>query len=378
MGTQQLQINVHPEVFKVEDPRVLRMRGGRLTTEAFAFLITPEDPFVLIKDTIYLLTEQEFYALRAAPAYAQLDDTAFMYVIGLPDVSFMEPADIAYIAKVRESHQGCTACRYRHFKQGIQRIANKYKLVVPRSDVPDVKIVEYPKISEPIVSKIPQLLRPMYQIPYPERKPCVDCVEKHVAQAWVLAGEVVAGYTDHIALVAAHLGEAVDEVPKQLAALRDTLEFCLARTNLYRKPFVPIRLILPLIDLARLNDMETYNHTYTEMPADATMVLDFDEGLKKELEDALKDTNTYRLCGMLQKADDIILEYKKKPSQSLRVMWEGVLGTIEGECAFTAPGFAKMVRNRRLLFLGDPGLAAEADYGFSDIVMCLNGLRDAG
>lgn len=43
------------------------------------------------------------------------------------------------------------------------------------------------------------------------RKYCLDCVIKHLAQAFVLQMEVAMGYSDHLLLVIGHLAEASEE-----------------------------------------------------------------------------------------------------------------------------------------------------------------------
>jgi len=43
------------------------------------------------------------------------------------------------------------------------------------------------------------------------RKYCLDCVIKHLAQAFVLQMEVAMGYSDHLLLVFGHLAEASEE-----------------------------------------------------------------------------------------------------------------------------------------------------------------------
>ena len=55
-----MNIKLHEDVYKVQDPRIKRVLTGGMSLETFAATIGPNDPFVLIHDTIYVMTEQEY------------------------------------------------------------------------------------------------------------------------------------------------------------------------------------------------------------------------------------------------------------------------------------------------------------------------------
>ena len=68
------------------------------------------------------------------------------------------------------------------------------------------------------------------------RIPCVDCVAKHLSQAYVLQGEFYQGYTEYLALIEAHLNEALEECPPGNAELRKSIKDMIASVSVDRKP----------------------------------------------------------------------------------------------------------------------------------------------
>lgn len=354
-------ITVNPEVFKLEDPRVKQLASGRISAEAFSLLIGPEDPFMLVDNTIFAMTENEYYATRAITPVNRTSEAAFRYVVELPDKSFMHKVDQDYMDRLKADLPTCPACRYRKYKNEVVKLIHKYNIRIPdeyRDQKVEADIPPYPKTSGQVVSLLTLMLQHMYRVSMPVRNGCIDCVEKHIAQAYILGNEVLCGYPEHFALVIGHLGEAIDELPMDFKALKDTLVFCLGYTRKNKRPFVPIGLIMPLVDTARkaLNQsMEAQKDSIVDNRS-TEMNLDFTDIEKNELV-ILDERILTTILRHLENAD----------ATSDRVPWEGAVACAADACAGLCPNFSNMLRNRRLIFIGDVALAAKSGYSFKEI-----------
>lgn len=354
-------ITINPEVFKIEDQRVRKLAAGKISSEAFSMLIGPMDPFMLVDNTIFAMTESEYYATRAIAPVNIASEAAFRYVVDLPDKSFMHKIDQDYMEKMKADLPTCPACRYRKHKNEVIKLIHKYNIRIPdeykntqsAGDVPP-----YPKTKGDVVPLLTLMLQHMYRVSMPARRGCIDCVEKHVAQAYVLGNEVLCGYPEHLAMVIGHLGEAIDETPMDFTALKSTLVFCLGYTRKHNKPFVPIGLILPLIDKARHALNQSMEAQTDDISANRTteMNIDFTDVEKNELS-ILDDARLETILRHLDAADNTVE----------RVPWEGYVASAADSCAMLCPNFSNMLRNRRLIFIGDVSLAEKAGYSFKDV-----------
>lgn len=277
-----LHLNLDPECLKLDDPRINRVRTGKMSIEVFTLLIQPDDPFVIINDTIYVMTPQEYYASKSLASIELTVEATFKHINELTDISFMTDADRAYIDRMRKDLPTCPSCRYKRYKDEIYKIAKKYNIVVTAGTYND-NIPPYPalavrangKVSDPVMPKVSDLVSHLYSINRSERKACIECVRKHVSSAFVLAGESYTGYPEHISIINAHYGEAIEEMPKTAEALRRTLEFCMAKTAYMKQAFVPIGAIMALLRMAMLDMTEYMDDTRTE--AATTLELDITE-----------------------------------------------------------------------------------------------------
>ena len=365
---EHLKIDVDNDVFKLNDSKVQRLRTGKLSVEAFVMLIQPGDPYVLIGNTIYALTEQEYYALRAIKPLDVMTETAFHHVLELEDLSFMNEQDRMFLDEVKEAIPNCTACRYKRYKDEVYKLVKKYSIPLPEQPASTVNEDkgEYPGTTGDIYPNVFNMTAHMYKVEIPDRRSCIDCVEKHVAQAYVLSKEFFQGYPEYISMVIGHLGEAIDELPKDFTALKDSLEFCLARTKYTRIPFVPLYLILPMLACAR-KDLSQSVETQRDINVDNTLFeLDITEQAEQEL-DTLDTVMARKFAASCMAADNFILKVENL-SDFDRVSWEGSMAYAADMVAEVAPGVANIIRNRRLLFLANPVLARTSGYMLSDIV----------
>lgn len=369
---EHLKIKLSDELFKLKDPRVQRVLSGRMSVEAFALLVRPGDPYVLIGDTIYPLTEQEFYALRAVMPMNIMTDKVFRWVIDqCPDISYMREKDRKFIEKIRQDLPSCPACRYNRYRDEVYKLVKSYDIKLPAElmgktahDTLADK-AEYPETTGPLAPVAFAMMNHMYAVPLETRKPCIDCVEKHLAQAWILSREALQGYPEYASMVVGHLGEAIDEMPKELHELKQTVEFCLARTNYRKVPFVPLMLMAPMLTYAR-NDMDRPVDEMQDVDAAETaMDLEFTPEAIKEL-DFIKEDQKLCKCVIeeAERTDNFILGVEN--SDERRIAWQGAMGCLADHMADIAPKTAGIIRNRRLLFHVEPRLCLEANLTLAD------------
>lgn len=214
-----------------------------MSAEAFSLLITPDDPFVLIKDTVYALTEDEFYASKTTVPISAFIENAFKTVMGLESYDMMSEEDRNTIQRIKKDLPHCSACRYKKHKNTVYKIAVKYKLIT-KEQTERMRTLHYPETTGVIAPTVSALLDHMYKMPAQQRRSCIECVEKHISQAYILGNEVLMGYPEHMPLLCGHLGEALDEMPKDADTLADTLRFCRARSLAFNKPYIPLYAIL--------------------------------------------------------------------------------------------------------------------------------------
>lgn len=370
----RIHVKIDDEVLKFKDSRVSQLLSAKLSVQGFALSIVPGDPFVLIGDTVYALTENEYYAMRASLPSNRMTEANFKYILNMEDISFMSENDQQLVRRVVKELPGCSACTYKRYKNEILGLIGKYGIklpdsnsILPPKEVRDVP--EYPETIKPVVKKVSHLLSGMYTLPAMERMSCMDCVEKHLSQAYILGNEALMGYPEHLYLMVGHMGEAIEEMPKQLEAVRSTVEFCLACTNAYRKPFLPLWLLTSLLALARRETFRLADNHGGHDPA-ADMSLDITDDIKKEL-GALDGPAKQRLKDHCEAADKFIPGVSNDDSG--RILWEGAMALAADCAAQLAPLTANMIRNRRLMFVACPELVGE--YKLADVAACLDGKR---
>lgn len=366
-----MSVKVNPEVFKLKTPSVEMLRSGRISADVFAATLGPGSPVVLVGDTLYALSEEEFYASRALKPINVMTEEGFRAILDMGDLSFMHRIDRAFIDHVRADLPNCSRCRYNRYKDEVYKIAKKYSLhtgaeAADIAEAVESDKAEYPETESPVVPLVSSLVQGFYKVSVPGRKPCIDCVEKHIGQAAVLAGEIRCGYPEHVIFFAGHLGEALDELPVEFDALRRSLEYCLARTVKSGIPFLPVNAIAPLVDKARealSQSMADQSDSIAQENAD-TMPLDFTDQMQTELMLCPPDI----LAGMqwlLREADRTA--GLPDVGSADRIEWEGCLACAADACSMVCPEFARMLRSRRLLFVG--GIqAASGEFGLKDII----------
>lgn len=362
-----IKIDISPEVFKIRDLKVIALRRGSMPLEKFALSIQPSDPYVLIGNTIHALSEREFYELRSVTPADNYGEEVYKYLVNEgADISMMSAEDQDKILEVRKQKTGCPTCRMRKYRNVMFDLYKKYNLKLPiRNNITSNTTVSYPNTSFPVEERVHDDVLNMLTLAPVARRPCIDCVEKHLSQAYVLSCEYNQGYTEYSYLIAGHLAEAVAEVPPEMKYLKDTLEFCLAYMGKQGKPFVPINAIYPLLTIARAS-------LNAERAADDTesKVLDLDLTLeaRRELVHVLGSLGDSLIRNLSEADEAAASEEQDEPK---RLFWEGRMACAADSISNIAPAVAGILRNRRLMFVGCPAAAAQAGYSNGDIIAAL-------
>ena len=357
---EKLQIKIHRDVFLMDDERVRMLASAKISHSLFVSMIRPEDPLMLIGDTVYLLTEAEYYAMRPKMPLAAAYAVAYEKVLAPGGTDCMSEEDASYVELVREEAKKCSSCALKRYKASLYRLARKYgiKLDIPESYVAG----EYPNVRGTPTRIASELMEHPYKVVKTSRTECLDCVEKHVAQAWVLSCEFVQGYDDYMPLIVGHLAEAFDECPRDLVALRETIGFCVAKCNKEKDPFVPIAALMKLIGTARKAGGGTEaNHPAPTMQGEFS--IEFTDAMKSELK-ALPEW----LRADLKSNLELVGGVSQDP-----LTWQGVMATSSDLIAQACPRTSRMLRNRRVLFVGAPETMDESGYGMGALLEVLDG-----
>lgn len=364
-----MNIKLDTEVYKIKDPRIQRVMHGAMSLEQFVASINANDPFVLVHDTVYAMTEQEWYSTRAVYPQHSMMDHMFDLLMHKEDLSMFNEADRKKIDQVREKYPTCPSCQKKRYRKLIYQIGIRYKdLRLELNDCLEMMntIPRYPDVSSPVKPILSLLLPDLHDVPPIQRKGCIACVEKHLSQAYILAGETVMGYPEHLVLVVGHLNEAISELPDEAFTMKQTLEFCAAKSVESGRAVVPLWAILSQLLWVR-KSMEIEN---TEEPTMDEPIYDVGLDLTDEIKAEYKNIPVYlraKLDVWLSRIDDSVQEYKKEPVELKRFEFSGLMATAAEALASVAPKLANMLRDRRLAFTASPDLIDEAGYSMKEL-----------
>ena len=360
-----MNIKLHEDVYKVQDPRIKRILTGGMSLETFVATIGPNDPFVLVHDTVYVMTEQEYYSTRAVYPTHKLMDHMFTHIVKMTDLSIFSEEDRKKIEHVKEVYPTCPVCQHRKYRKMLYEIGLKYNLQSELKDCLEImdKIPLYPEVKGEIRPNLTALLPDLHAVPPIKRKGCIACVEKHLSQAYILAGETVMGYPEHLVLVVGHLNEAISELPDEAFMMKQTLEFCAAKTVEKGVPFVPLWMILSQLLWVRrsMEPVETADEPIYDIG------LDFTPEVENEY-DIIDPFMRKDFIQRLEEIDKVVQEYKKKPTEGGRFRFSGLMASTAELVSFVAPKLANMLRDRRLAFVAAPDLMDEAGYGIQELL----------
>lgn len=364
-----MYVKVDPQVFKILDSRVQALKCGKLSLQQFVYTIRTGDYLVFVKDTVYALTQLQFNAAKVLIPPATLSQEHFKAL--LEDIpQQLSEEDKTKFEQIRASVSNCSTCKYKHYKQTVQRIIQDYAdlkqtYLQPQEDLDE--LIRYPKTRSAIQSKIRDVLPKFFVSKVPtNRKPCLDCVQKHIGCAYIKGCEVQQGYPQHFVLAMANLQQAYQEAPKDAEALRETLLFCIAKSKAQKTIFIPLGLLLQLVQMQR----------YTQAPQSISLRRNtpdqhFQLQLTAENSAVLSDIPLVSKLPIISDLNKLIaLQYSAEASKK-SAQWQGYMSSIADMLLPFSKQVANTLRNRRLLFKAAPQLVQNTQYDCKDVLQAL-------
>lgn len=373
MDTAPVKINVDPDVFKLKDASVTALATGALSLERLLAFSNSHAPYMLVGDTLYALTEAEYYALVPGIYKDNMTPEAFKWALDTLLAGSITDVDKGVLVHIENTYKTCSKCTYRHYRDVLSNLLHRYNIDIPTDlssrSMDTMEDYKYAGTTEHIEPKVSSKLDFKVDIVPKERAACLDCVEKHASQALILGTESILGYADHLMLACGHLEEALAETPEEAKALKQTLVFCLGKTKHDKSLFLPIESISILISKARESIFSAKAmDTASGEEEPAMFELDYTEEMMAELK-ALPDDVAVDCQLLLLKAAGI--SALETVTESARLTWEGAMATSADYIAQLAPKAANMLRNRRLLFVSDPRLLKESGFGLDPVIEAL-------
>ena len=365
-----MHTKIDNQVFKLKDARVTALSRGRLSTQQLANMIRPGDCIIFKDGTIYALTEAEYYAAQRTRVPTTLTKEQFQDILNWPEKDFSQQ-DYRKIQDIKKRKAKCSTCQYNTYKSRVLNIVGHHPQLLQRIIKQDIDPVvpAYPQTTAPVRSKVSKVFPHFFGKTEYGRKPCLDCVQKHVSvarswellnQAYVKGCQTLQGYPEHFALALANMEEAFEECPKDCEELRDIIMFCIGKSKKENQLFLPIENILYIIQLARAET--STEEALDQNQPDEAFALQLSAQMKQDLY-ALPITMKARLLGILEK----LLEVEYVGGTQQRVLYQGHLATLADMLVNVCPAVSNVLRNRRLMFKAAPQLVQNTEYDCKDV-----------
>ena len=356
------------ECFKLQDPRIRAVQKGRMSLQALTLSIRPKDWLFQYKDTIYTLTQDQYYASQQLREQYYLSKDKFQEVMDKLPLAVSQK-DNKQLYSIKQKRIGCSNCKYNSYKTRVKQILSNYPSVLEQLHLLNRRYLEartYPRYTSTIVSKITSLLPTFFAVQEYTRTPCLDCVTKHIGMAYIKGCEAQKGYPQHLVLAIANLQEAYQECPSDMQFLKQNLMFCIGKSIRQKKAFVPLNNLLNLISLARnTTKIEQANISNVQ---DTAYQLVFSQQHKQFLLE-LDIISKMQLLREVQKVVDII--YADTIEQR-SIKFQGQSGVLQDMFLPYSKDISNILRNRRLIFKYTPELMQNTQYDFKDLKQWLS------
>lgn len=359
-------LEIDQSVFNLRDHRVQLLQNGKLTATAFAFTIRPYDWLTIINNTIYALSQTQYYALIPMQPAVQLSKDLFQeYLNKELDIS---QEDKQLIADIRQKKKNCSTCRYKAYKKKLTAILYKYQKYKKQLGITVqahlASFDTYPQVITQIPDTVSTLHPHLFQSISYQRTPCFDCVQKHVGMAYVKGTEVATGYPQHFMLCLANLQQAYQECPPECIELKHTLLFCIAKSKKDNKPFIPVKVLAGLIDVFRSNSHSDIALLQNKPAEDVALEL-----TQKNIADlnSIPITTKIEIAKVLQGLFKITAQQNIDQNREQKDIWAGKMVQLADQLLPFSEQVANIIRNRRLLFKAAPSLCIGTPYSCQDI-----------
>lgn len=353
-------INVDPQLFKLKDPRVLSLLNSKLSVQGLIHTIVPGDFIIFINNTLYALSEQQYYASTLINTPDFIEQQNFHNLLN-SQLTGLTQKDKKQLARIKNDKISCRTCKYNTYKYKVLNIISKYTDIYDRYVTKSKRqIKSYPEVTQKIHSKVSKLFKHFFKLSTYERKSCLDCVTKHVCMAYIKGNQSEQGYPQHLALCLANLQEAYQETPNDCTELKELLMFCIAKSKKQNKAFVPWRNILYIINLSRSLTFDRDANDSNQIDSSFQLQLNFDT------KQQLYNIPIKQKAQLIRTIDKIIQLQYKLNGQNLISSYIGSLGILADDILPYSKCASNVLRNRRIMFKAAPELVRDTEYDCKD------------
>lgn len=354
-------IKIDPQVYKLKDRRIKAVQNSSMSLQSLILTIRPGDYIIYLNNTVYALTESQYYAALPILMPDLLNKDSFYSI--LKDIpNELQQNDKIQLQKIKDQKIGCSSCKYNTYKFKVMDILRKYPQIYNKYvQINQRNIVQpYPKVSQPVVAKVGKMFPKFFQVPSYQRKSCLDCVTKHVCMAYIKGNQAQQGYPQHLALCLANLQEAYEQTPKDCIELKQLLLFCIAKTKKQNKAFIPWKNILYVVDLSRqfTKDKDANNSNQVDSS--------FDLELNEQIKAQLYSIPVTQKALLIKQIDQLIRIQYNKEGKQLVTLYTGLSGSVADLILPYSAAASNILRNRRIMFRAAPQLVRDTQYDCKD------------
>ena len=324
-----------------------------------------DDWLTIIDNTIYTMSQRQYYSYRAPKLQAKRLVTLNQLVIAAK-YQHLEDQDRIWLQSIYNKLSGCSTCQFKRYANRATDIVLKYPQLVQIFHLKQSKPVlfKYPTVSQPIVQKVSSKVSIKFVKLSYDRKPCFDCVGKHIGTAYIKAIQCIQGYKEHAILGLADLQEAYQQCPAQCQRLKSLLLTCISKSIKDNQLFVPIQLLTRELDIAKSNvQLDDVAHDQNQTSQDLKLQLTQQD---KAVLCQLDQLQTIQIKQLIQ---DMRVMLQTNPDS---ILWSGYMSRLAQLFMIHSKNISAMLRNRRLLFKELPQAALNSDYDCSDILQIIN------
>lgn len=349
-------LTVDPSVFLLKQPRVKLLRTGKISVQLLANLIRPLDWLYLDGCTVKALNQMQYNALQRMPdnGFITLDIIDRILKGDFKDKLPQEV--ITAVQNAQQSMSGCPSCK-RQKLLGLLRVTlAPYRNILCPAQV--LTSQAYPQTS----GQIP-FIHTQKQLPYPKydskRKPCFDCVQKHIGQAYVTGKQALCGYPEHFLLSLGHLAQAIQECPPTAKILHNALVLCLGYSRLTNRAFVPLTLLFNTVNLE-----QSLSAPEQLQPLDSIGTFQLDYTVYMDKLDMLTPAQKHYLILTITECTNSAKKCAEKTDKytQCRLIWQGLMSNLSERLSQVSVDIANVIRNIRLLFSATPELILNTEY----------------
>lgn len=346
-----------------KDPRVVQLLKGAGSLQLLARTLKQDDWLVVVQDTVKAMPQYQF-ATTVPYSSTNIDDIELQHIMQDAQLyAELSQQDKAIFDGAKQALTTCPVCKRSHYKSKLSQIASKYRHSTPKSQY--APWLQYPETRYQQLPVLDTNTKPAAVDT--TRKPCYDCIQKHVGQAYITGMEARMGYPQHIMLCYGHLAEAIQQCPQDALALKALLTLCLGISRIAGQAFVPLTQIYTLVQYFRHIDQGSVAKVQNKPDTTYTLEHGIDAELVGRIQDKDK-TRLLQLITLLHTYCDAVTATQSPDYDACRNKWIGVLGSIAELLAGYSLQAANAIRNIRLMFYATPQLITSVpEYALYDV-----------